>query len=84
MFLRPPDPVSAQATSGAAELQPVEEMDEYTGPTADQLRREAEAFKEQWESEKEQMISEARSEAERITNEGSRGCCGTDPASCGS
>lgn len=69
VFLRPPDPVSAQATSGAAELQPVEEMDEYTGPTADQLRREAEAFKEQWESEKEQMISEARSEAERITNE---------------
>ncbi len=71
VFLRPPDPVTARSRGGhgSAELEPVEEMDEYTGPTADQLRREAEAFKEQWESEKEEMISEARSEAERITNE---------------
>lgn len=71
VFLRPPEPVAVRSrgSQGQAELVPVEEMDEYTGPTADQLRREAEAFKEQWESEKEEMISEARSEAERITNE---------------
>ena len=29
----------------------VEETPEYTGPTADDLRREAEAFKQQWEEE---------------------------------
>ncbi|MEX2443551.1 MAG: flagellar assembly protein FliH [Alkalispirochaeta sp.] len=71
VFLRPPEPVAARGRGGQghAEAEPVREMEEYTGPTADQLRREAEAFKEQWESEKEQMISEARSEAERITNE---------------
>ena len=34
----------------------VEEV--YTGPTADDLRREAEAFKEQWEAEKNQMFAQ--------------------------
>jgi len=29
-----------------------EEPEEYTGPTADDLRREAEAFKQNWEAEK--------------------------------
>jgi flagellar assembly protein FliH len=70
VFLRPPEPVGSRGRpTGPAEAEPVQEMEEYTGPTADQLRREAEAFKEQWESEKEQMISEARSEAEKITSD---------------
>lgn len=43
--------------------------EEYTGPTADDLRREAEAFKINWEAEKEMMISEARAEADRIIKE---------------
>lgn len=43
--------------------------EEYTGPTADDLRREAEAFKESWNREKAQMMEEARSEAERIREE---------------
>ncbi len=43
--------------------------EEYTGPTADDLRREAEAFKLSWESEKEMMISQARAEADRIVKE---------------
>ncbi|MDR0663038.1 MAG: flagellar assembly protein FliH [Spirochaetaceae bacterium] len=38
----------------------------FEGPTADDLRREAEEFKAQWASEKEAMISSARSEAEII------------------
>jgi flagellar assembly protein FliH len=45
------------------------EVDEYTGPTADQLRREAEAFKEQWEKEKETMVASARIEAEKIVKD---------------
>jgi len=55
-----------------AHLKPVEEVieaaaiDEYTGPTADDLRREAEAFKTQWEEEKERMISDAKAQAEKI------------------
>ncbi len=43
--------------------------EEYTGPTADDLRREAEEFKKQWDAEREQMIAEAKAEAERIVEE---------------
>jgi flagellar assembly protein FliH len=56
-----------------AHLAPVEEpeeimddIEEYTGPTADDLRREAEMFKAHWEEEKQQMVNSARMEAERI------------------
>ena len=42
----------------------VEEV--YTGPTADDLRREAEAFKEQWEAEKNQMFAQAQVQADEI------------------
>lgn len=69
VFLKPPEPVSSRGAPSAEPVESLDEVEEYTGPTADQLRREAEAFKEQWESEKEQMIAEARAEAERITNE---------------
>jgi flagellar assembly protein FliH len=41
----------------------------YSGPTADDLRREAEEFKAQWESEKETMIAASRAEAGRIVKE---------------
>ncbi|MCL2444074.1 MAG: flagellar assembly protein FliH, partial [Treponema sp.] len=36
------------------------------GPTADDLRREAEMFKTRWEDEKERMFANARAEAENI------------------
>ena len=50
---------------------PVEEVveevvPEYTGPTADDLRREAEAFKAQWEQEKQKMLLEAQAKADEI------------------
>ncbi|MDR3167744.1 MAG: flagellar assembly protein FliH [Treponema sp.] len=41
-------------------------VEEYQGPTADDLRREAEAFKAQWEIERETMIRSAREEADDI------------------
>jgi flagellar assembly protein FliH len=69
VFLRPPDPVMPRGAARPAQLEPVELVEEYSGPTADQLRREAEAFREQWESEKEEMVAAARAEAERITSE---------------
>ena len=43
-----------------------EEIPEYMGPTADDLRREAEAFKTQWEAEKSRMIAQAKAEADAI------------------
>ena len=56
-----------------AHLAPVEEIkedlnaiEEYTGPTADDLRREAEHFKLQWEDEKQKMFTLAKNEAENI------------------
>ena len=50
---------------------PIEEeteeiVEEYTGPTADDLRREAEAFKLAWEQEKQLMLTQAQAEADAI------------------
>jgi flagellar assembly protein FliH len=45
------------------------EEDIYTGPTMEDIRREAEEFKIQWEMEKETMISASKAEAERIVRE---------------
>ena len=44
----------------------VEEEEEYTGPTAEDLRREAEEYKAQFEQEKQQLKADAQKEAERI------------------
>ncbi|MDC7232032.1 MAG: flagellar assembly protein FliH [Spirochaetales bacterium] len=51
------------------DLDELQDIDEYTGPTADDLRREAEAFKTSWEQEKQGMITRAEEEAERIRKE---------------
>ena len=50
---------------------PVEEevpviQEEYTGPTAEDLRKEAEAYKVQWESEKQKMLAQAQASADEI------------------
>ncbi|MDR3337518.1 MAG: flagellar assembly protein FliH [Treponema sp.] len=42
----------------------------YLGPTADDLRQEADEFRVHWEIEKETMISSAKLEAERIIKNG--------------
>jgi flagellar assembly protein FliH len=43
--------------------------DVYEGPTAEDLRKEAEAFRVQWEAEKEALIRSAKMEADVIINE---------------
>lgn len=48
------------------EEEPEEIVEEYTGPTADELRREAEAFKLAWEQEKQLMLTQAQAEADAI------------------
>ena len=50
---------------------PVEEVveeveEEYTGPTADDLRREAEEFKKKWEFEQQGMLNQAQQQADEI------------------
>ncbi len=44
----------------------LEEIPEFVGPTADDLRREAEAFKKQWEEEKQLLIDNAEKQAQEI------------------
>jgi flagellar assembly protein FliH len=48
------------------DVQDLVDVEEYTGPTADDLRREAELFKTRWEEEKGKMILDAKAEAEII------------------
>lgn len=52
-----------------SEAQEAEELPSYDGPTADELRREAEAFKADWDREREAMIAAARAEAETIAKD---------------
>jgi flagellar assembly protein FliH len=44
-------------------------VEEYTGPSIDDVRREAEEFKARWDEEREQKIQDARAEADRIIKE---------------
>jgi flagellar assembly protein FliH len=53
------DPVEEETTQ-------IADMEAYLGPTADDLRREAEAFKAAWDTERENMIREAKVEADGI------------------
>jgi flagellar assembly protein FliH len=53
--------------SGDEEIEADHQMVEvYTGPTVEDLRREAEEFKAEWEQEKKLMIESARAEADEI------------------
>jgi len=47
-------------------VEALSDVEEYTGPTADDLRREAEVFKSHWEEEKEKMVAGAKAEADQI------------------
>jgi flagellar assembly protein FliH len=46
-----------------------DDVEVYSGPTADDLRREADIFRRNWEEEKERMIHSAKAEAEDIVQE---------------
>ncbi len=51
------------------EIEAVEEapvVEEYSGPTADDLRKEADLFRNNWEKEKQDMIKAAESKVEQI------------------
>ncbi len=44
----------------------VEEEEEYTGPTAEDLKREADEYRANFEQEKKQMLTQAQAEADQI------------------
>ena len=55
--------------SAEDETEDLDEVPEYVGPTADDLRREAEAFRIDWEREREAMIAAAKAEAASIVKD---------------
>ncbi|GHT69929.1 flagellar assembly protein FliH [Spirochaetia bacterium] len=71
IVLEPPTsyPELAHFAREDAVVEAAPEVEEYTGPTAEDLRKEAEAFKIQWESEREELINSAKAEAENIVQE---------------
>jgi flagellar assembly protein FliH len=72
IFLEPPQAYAElPPLPGPAheDLDEMPEIPEYTGPTADELRQEAELFKAQWEIERESMIQEAQGRADAIIAE---------------
>ena len=72
VILDPPTsfPELAHLVQSEEDLEEITETEEeYSGPTVDDLRREADAFRDQWDSEKDAMIRSARAEADRIVKE---------------
>jgi len=65
-------PEMAHLSTIEEEVEALDDVEEYTGPTADDLRREAEMFKASWEEEKERMFASARAEADSIVSEAQR------------
>ncbi|MDR1596218.1 MAG: flagellar assembly protein FliH [Treponema sp.] len=69
VFLEPPQAYEEKNFNPGPvleELDEIPEIPEFTGPTADDLRREAELFKSHWEEEREGMIREARDRVDEI------------------
>lgn len=70
-----PTVVFIDSPSTVAEVEPLEqddesgELEEYQGPTVEELRREAEEFKAHWEAERETMMRSARLEGDRMIKE---------------
>lgn len=63
VFIEPPKIVTEEPVE---EVEAVEETGEYTGPSVDDLRREADLFRKQWEAEKQRLMEHAQAEAEKI------------------
>jgi flagellar assembly protein FliH len=63
VFIQPP------VIEREEEIEEITSVEEYAGPTADDLKREAEAFKQGWELEKKALLDRARADADRIVKE---------------
>ena len=64
VFIEPPKIVTEEPVE---EVEAVEETrGEFTGPTVEDLRREADRFRKDWEKEKERLMAQAQTDAEKI------------------
>jgi len=68
VFIEPPK-VEAPPPEEPEALAPAEE---YSGPSVDDIRKEAEAFKSRWEEEKSRLLALAQEEADKIKKEAER------------
>lgn len=66
VFIEPPRIVAEEPVE---EVEALEEEREYSGPTVEDLRREAEEFRKGWEAEKQQLLEKALADADRIRKE---------------
>ncbi len=66
VFIKPPQVQPEES------FEEIESLEEYTGPTVEDLRREADEFKKGWEEEKARLIEAAHAEAESIKKEAER------------
>jgi flagellar assembly protein FliH len=71
VYIEPPRPAEAAVEPAPPALGKTAAAagEPYEGPTVEEVRREAEEFRAGWAHEKEQMVAEARAEAERIVKE---------------
>ena len=69
VYLAPPIELAHLAPAEGELEELPEAVEEYSGPTVDDLRREADMFRNQWEMEKDAMILSSRAEAEHIIKE---------------
>ncbi|MDR1956978.1 MAG: flagellar assembly protein FliH [Treponema sp.] len=60
---------SVEVLTQEADPLEVPELEQYDGPTVEDIRREAELFKSQWIAERDAMVLSARVEADRIIKE---------------
>ncbi|MDR2900252.1 MAG: flagellar assembly protein FliH [Treponema sp.] len=71
VFLDPPQNYldGGHLAPSVNEVEDLDDVEEYSGPTADDLRREAEHFKVEWAKEKDRMLNDVKNEAEAIRSE---------------
>ncbi|MDR1933514.1 MAG: flagellar assembly protein FliH [Spirochaetales bacterium] len=69
VYIEAPDGPASRPGGGPVDVELLDDVEEYTGPTAEDIRKEAELFRLDFEHDKERMITEARLEADRIIKE---------------
>ena len=69
VFIEPP---RIEVAEEPVEMEPVEETGDYTGPKVEDLRREADEFRQGFEAEKERLLASARAEADKIRADAER------------
>jgi flagellar assembly protein FliH len=65
VFIEPPKIIKTEEPENIEKVM----SEDYSGPSLDDVRRESEEFKAQWEQERSQLIENAKLEADRIVKE---------------